>query len=537
MAKTSRIIAFSVPFLILLSYALLLTHPINLITADLGRHIKNGGEIVAGNFSALKTNYYSYTFPGYPTLNHHWLGGVIFFLVWKAFGFLGVHLFFILISLSAFFIFFKLAYEKSGLAIASFIAILLMPLVLERDEIRPEIFSNLFAAVFLFMLSRFRDGRLKPKYLLILPALELVWVNTHIYFFLGFVIAGAFFIEALMFRRPFGGRNPDPESHPNGIVVMNKWFSGVGAKSKPAVKKLASVLGLMAVASLINPAGVMGVLAPFDIFKNYGYTIVENQNIFFLESLIKNPNFLIFKIMFSAFFLLIVFRLIQNKRGIPASDLIFAAGFSIAAFLALRNMTLFALFAIPIASGCVAGLIGNPVREKSRHGGTEAAPTGAAFSNVAKTNLLTVAVLLFFILSIISGEYKSVVPYEKLGLGLSEGNNGAAEFIKNQNLEGPIFNNYDIGGYLIFNLWPERKVFVDNRPEAYPNEFFQKVYMPMQEDEKIWREQLKIYGFKTIIFSTADYTPWGRTFLARIIKDPEWSTVYKDDRVIILTKN
>ena len=78
---------------------------------------------------------------------------------------------------------------------------------------------------------------------------------------------------------------------------------------------------------------------------------------------------------------------------------------------------------------------------------------------------------------------------------------------------------------------------MDNRPEAYPNEFFQKVYMPMQEDEKIWREQLKIYGFKTIIFSTADYTPWGRTFLARIIKDPEWSTVYKDDRVIILTKN
>ena len=249
--------------------------------------------------------------------------------------------------------------------------------------------------------------------------------------------------------------------------------------------------------------------------------------------------------MFLAFLFLIVFRLIQNKRGIPIRDLIFAAGFSAAAFLALRNVTLFAFFALPISSGCVAGLFGNPVREKSRHVGTEDAPVGAAFSNGVKINLFTVIIFLFFILSIFSGEYRSILPYGKFGFGLAGGNNNAIEFIKSHNIEGPIFNNYDIGGYLIFNLWPERKVypekdrrvFVDNRPEAYPNNFFQNVYMPMQENRKIWLEQLKIYGFKTIIFSTADYTPWGQNFLKNITADPEWKTIFLDSRVIILTKN
>ena len=90
---------------------------------------------------------------------------------------------------------------------------------------------------------------------------------------------------------------------------------------------------------------------------------------------------------------------------------------------------------------------------------------------------------------------------------------------------------------MIFNLWPERKVFVDNRPEAYPSDFFQKVYIPMQEEKKTWDEQLKIYGFKTIIFSVVDYTPWGQKFLTRIVKDPDWKTVFLDSRVIILVQH
>ena len=43
--------------------------------------------------------------------------------------------------------------------------------------------------------------------------------------------------------------------------------------------------------------------------------------------------------------------------------------------------------------------------------------------------------------------------------------NASADFFKTENIKGSIFNNYDIGGYLIFNLFPNQKLFVDNRPE------------------------------------------------------------------------
>ena len=72
-------------------------------------------------------------------------------------------------------------------------------------------------------------------------------------------------------------------------------------------------------------------------------------------------------------------------------------------------------------------------------------------------------------------------------LGLLPKINAAADFYKTNKIQGPIFNNYDIGGYLIFHLYPE-KIFVDNRPEAYPTSFFQDVYIPMQENNDIWKE-------------------------------------------------
>jgi len=93
------------------------------------------------------------------------------------------------------------------------------------------------------------------------------------------------------------------------------------------------------------------------------------------------------------------------------------------------------------------------------------------------------------------------------GFGLKKDVNLSAEFFKKEKIQAPIFNNYDIGGYLIYHLFPEEKVFVDNRPEAYPASFFEKIYVSMQNDEKIWRKKDEIYNFNVIFFFYRDYTP------------------------------
>mgnify|MGYP001609693033 FL=1 len=484
-----------IPILLLAIYALLLAQPINMVTADLGRHIKNG-EVVLQNPAVLKTNFYSYTNPDFPTINHHWLSGIIFFLVWKISGLAGTHGFFIILSLITLGIFYALALKRSNILIASLTGLLIIPILLERKEVRPEIFSYLFSGIYFWILLKVKSGEYKPNRLFILPVLQIIWANLHIYFFVGPTLVGVFLVESLI-------------------------------KKTPLAKKLLLTLFLILLATILTPFGLKSALAPLTIFQNFGYHLVENQTVWFIEKILSNPNFFIFKIIFSVLILSFILRA-RHKPRIVWPDLLLGLALATAGWLAIRNFAIFGLFALPIISGNIAA------------GLSRAGVTGLTDKNLAsfKTKLAVIGLLIIVLLATLSGELRVVYPYSKdFYLGDEKLNNAAAEFFKKENLKGPIFNNYDIGGYLIFHLWPGERVFVDNRPEAYPADFFTQTYIPMQADKKIWDKQNSIYKFNAIIFSYRDYTPWGQTFFARILADPEWTTVFADSRVIILLKN
>ncbi|MDP3764138.1 MAG: hypothetical protein Q8Q95_00775 [bacterium] len=488
--KTKKLLPIITLLALLISYALLLAHPINLVTADLGRHIKNGEMIWQGNFEVLKTNFYSYTYPDFPATNHHWLSGLIFYGLWQLVGFKGLGLFFILTSLATLFLFFRIAVAKSFPAIATLVAIPLLPLLLERNEIRPEIFSYLLAGIFFWLILKIKAGQINPKYLFILPVLQIVWTNLHIYFFVGLILIGTFLIEALI-----------QKSH--------------------LIKKLSLTLLFSVIATAVSPFGINSTLAPLTIFKNFGYRLAENQPVWFIENILPSPNFLIFKIVFLVLILSLIARIwhLRSCRTLT-TDIIFTLGFSLAGWLAIRNFAIFGLFALPLIAGNLARLF-KPKPETVRWLGHTAVTT-----------------LILIILIILSGEFRTIYSRaQDLGLGLESGNIQALEFFKENNITGPIFNNYDIGGYLIFGLPDKKKVFTDNRPEAYPTEFFEKTLIPMQEDEDVWNEKNSLYKFNAIIFSYRDYTPWGQTFFARILNDPEWKIVFADKRVVVLLKN
>jgi hypothetical protein len=132
--------------------------------------------------------------------------------------------------------------------------------------------------------------------------------------------------------------------------------------------------------------------------------------------------------------------------------------------------------------------------------------------------------------------HHSRLNFSRFGLGVLEGNSGAAEFFQSEGLRGPIFNNYDIGGYLIYYLYLRERVFVDNRPEAYTRDFFEQEYVPMQEDEAAWRRAEQKYNFNAIFFSHRDAAPWGQKFLIERIRDAAWAPVFLDDHSIIFLK-
>ncbi len=468
-----RWVKIAVLILLLAWYGVFLFHKIDLTTSDLGRHIKNGEEILTGNFQVLYTNYYSYTNPDYPFVNHHWLFGVVFYWLWKTVGFSGLQLFFIILSLVTFWFFFDLARKNTGWKIAIPAALFLIPLIAERTEVRPEAFSYFFAGIFLWILWR-------RKWPWTLPFLMLLWVNLHVYFFVGILILFIFLLNNFKLWRVF----------------------------------LASSLAIP-----INPFGYRAILFPVYALQNYGYKIVENQSVWFLQKLgvAENPNYAWFWLALAALIAAGVFAFFKKEKN----SLVFflpAVVFGLMAAFAVRNFTIFALFTLPAVSCGIKTLF------------NQSAPREEKYA-ISITALILILIITFF-------SHQTKMPFLRgdFGLGLMPGNESAAKFLKEAKIAGPIFNNYDIGSYLSFYLEP-KSVFVDNRPEAYPVSFFEKIYIPMQESEKKWKEANETYNFKTIVFAWHDYTPWGQKFLSEKLKDPAWKRIYLDNYVIIFEKS
>jgi hypothetical protein len=155
-------------------------------------------------------------------------------------------------------------------------------------------------------------------------------------------------------------------------------------------------------------------------------------------------------------------------------------------------------------------------------------------STLKRSIKLSVIILL---IGLLIWQILNVAREKNFGFSQAVGAEKAAAFFLRNNLKGPIFNNFDIGSYIAYRLYPKEKVFVDGRPEAYPASFFRQDYIPMQEDIKRFNELDKKYRFNTIFFTHTDQTPWAISFLQQIITHPAWRIIYLDETAIMLVKN
>src|SRR5262245_44863483 len=109
--------------LIVLVYGFYLAHQVDLTVGDLGRHLKNG-QLFIENGLIPKINLYSYAYPDYPFINHHWGTGVVFYSIERLGGFAGLSVAFIAVSMVTFWIFINLATKYSTFVIAAPIAVI-----------------------------------------------------------------------------------------------------------------------------------------------------------------------------------------------------------------------------------------------------------------------------------------------------------------------------------------------------------------------------------------------------------------------------
>jgi hypothetical protein len=464
--------------LLLLVYGFYLAHQVDLTAGDLGRHLKNG-QLFFENGLIPKTNLYSYTYPDYPFINHHWGSGVLFYGIQRLVGFFGLSLAFIVMSLITLLAFFNLATKYSSFALAAPIAVIVFPVLITRHEVRPELFSYFFCGVFLQILWGYKHGKLGSRWLFLLPILEVFWVNLHIYFFIGVMLIGVYLFELLV------------------ILLTRKKQQN----TLDQAKGLAVILLLTVLATCLSPAGISGAIYPFLILNEYGAPVIENYSIgAILQEGYEFLPLIYFGIVFGLVCVSWLYAVTRNRSGLSLGNFLLSVFFFTLAWSAIRNFALAAYFALPIAAVNLKSLLGEP---------------GKPSSSPSMLKVSAVLAVIPLVLVIIKPAYFVSSNRGPIGLGLETTNDAAADFFLRENMQGPIFNNFDVGTYLIYHLYPGQRVFIDNRPEAYPVSFFQDVYIPVQLDEAKWKSLSNKYGFNVILFNHHDRSVWGEQFIIR----------------------
>ena len=282
--------------------------PLDILNSDIGRHLLLGKIIVStGNVPTV--NLLSYTYPDYPFINTHWFSQVIFYVWHSTFGFDGLIFLSVLLATATLSLVFIYSSRKFDIFTAILIALIYLQVISGRTQVRPELFSFLFLAIFIVILYKYREKY--TKWIFALIPLSLLWVNTHIYFFNGIVVLALFLIDALISKR--------------------------GKYNSKSFLTLFSVTIASGLVILWNPHFIKGALYPLFVLNEYAVPVRENISFFSALNSYNKPSTIFFQI---AVGILWISLLISKKRMTPI-DFLLSAFFTFMGFFAIRNFPLF----------------------------------------------------------------------------------------------------------------------------------------------------------------------------------------------------
>jgi hypothetical protein len=98
----------------------------------------------------------------------------------------------------------------------------------------------------------------------------------------------------------------------------------------------------------------------------------------------------------------------------------------------------------------------------------------------------------------------------------------AVNYIEKENLQGPLFAPDYWGGYLIYRLYPQNKVVIDDRHDFY-GEPFLRSYLKMMHVEPGWQEFLQQHPARCLV------VPINSALANILAESANWQSIYRDD--------
>jgi tetratricopeptide (TPR) repeat protein len=434
-----------------------------------------------------------FSFIGAPWDNKEWLFGIFVYLI-HCLG--GVNL--MTLAKAALFastsvLIYVLSVKRSGNRYISLAVVVLAALACRlRLAFRPELISLIFIAILLIMLECYLRGNKKPLY--VFPFLMLVWVNMHPLAFLGLAILLIYVFGQLVVRAL------------SGLAAANGWRR----LNNRDLRLLALIFAASCVAFVFNPISWHRFFSPIELVTTHSS---------YLSTLTEVKPLPIFQFpAFAAFLLLAVFTLVMFISTMEPTDTIILAVFGVISVTMARNA--------PLLPVCAAAII---AREFTQFFSSLPAGIFEFFKRWQRS----------FDVAITGGLAALIVWAIKLpdfGLGYTGllFPEGAVKYVKANKPLGRMFNIYDWGGYLIWGLYPQYRVFMDGRgPDVYSPEFWAE-YETVELAKEGWGEVLDKYGVNFMLISTGNKL---HNLIARLNEADSWRLAYWDFQSMVFLRD
>ena len=484
-----------------------------LIDTDLWWHLKTG-EIILDTGQIPFVDLYTYTDADKPWIDLHWgfqivmatanrLGGSVLLVVLKA-----------AVLTAALMI----GWMASGRALPAWLRaapwMLALVTLSGRGYERPEIFTLLFLATWLWLIERIEDH---PRWMWWLPAIQLVWINMHALFVLGLVLGGCRLVDELV-RQFAAGKW--------GLAPAAVWVTP---------RRGAYVTLLCAFAALANPYFEEGALFPLTLYRKfnveqkfYSANIGEfRQPIQFVREHGIQNVYLQAEVLLWCVAALSFVLLARRGRWNLYRVLLFA-GFSHLAWEATRNTNIFSIVAATLACANLNELW----LMRSGKANPPAAPVGRI--NLSDGMNWGAAVLLAAFSVWVPSGYWPEWTGEKKSFGFGEQEawfpHAAAKFAGQEGFPNHAFAaHFGTASVYTYHNGPRRKVFMDGRLEVCTKqtfEAFNAILGQMARGDARWEASLRDkQGRLPVVLLDSRFS---REAINGLLNQSQWRLVFAD---------
>jgi hypothetical protein len=381
---------------------------------------------------------YSYTAAGAKWVAQSWLAELLYGVVNRVSGGLGLRLLGAVVGFAVGYLLFRIAWHGARDRVrAGGLALLALASMLNVWSERPLMFG-LLAMLALVIIVEEPETWIARHSLLTMPALMWLWANTH-----GTFVIGVGYLALHLVGRALEGHPPN----------------------RARERDLGRAGAIAAAVTLLNPYFLDLVLFPLNLMAR-GEVLRD-------VSEWQSPNFREpGAMLFGAFIVCTLIVLARKRPG--TRDLVVTVVFVVLGLWAIRNVGLAVIAVLPVLSRLLRRDVPRPDTRGSAH------------------RLMIVALCCTIALAVVKAAGEDNWDLKTYPVA-------AYKAIEQQDLAGRRLYTTDAwGGYLIASQWPRQKVFFDDRYDMYPIEI-NRDYSTIANVEVGWHDALDRHGVEVVM--------------------------------------